>query len=97
MTQCATEGVYQTCNTDAVCMTEVRKRNHKVYRVNLRCKARVACHDQRKQNYEGHWKHRQCRPEIIKGPSVCRQCCETDKCTNDFNPVTFAEWTTGPL
>ena len=41
---------------------------------------------------QNFWKGRQCRPNATEGPSVCRQCCNTPGCTENFNPDTKAEW-----
>ena len=55
------------------------------------CKEFGACKANRKQNFiKGRFG--QCRPDIVNGPSVCRQCCTTDQCTRFYNPKTFLEW-----
>jgi len=66
------------------------------------CKSRRACSDNMKQNFKGKWADRQCKPWAwyTKGPSVCRQCCNTDdSCADDFvrqndgdGPYTTNEW-----
>ena len=66
------------------------------------CKSRRACADNKAQNFVGAWSDRQCKPWkwYKKGPSVCRQCCNSDdECARDFanlnngdGPYTKAEW-----
>merc|ERR1712050_445461 len=92
MTDCLNNGEYAKCRIGEVCQTEIRKRDGEVRGVTMRCKSAVACNDNRKQNFKGDWKSRQCRPDVREGPSVCRQCCSTDRCTDNFNPDTWIGW-----
>jgi len=73
-----------------VCMIEVRKRDGKMFGVCMGCKAYDACLEQKKSNFNR--KPYQCRPRARYGPSVCRQCCNDDNCTNYFNPPDRKGW-----
>ena len=85
---CYASGRYQKCQSNQVCMTEIRQRDGELFNICMRCKERTACQNQRKNNFQG--RNGQCRPspkwKPIAGPSVCRQCCDTDRCTNNYNP-----------
>lgn len=44
------------------------------------CKSWDACKNNRQQNFGNRWPNNdsnQCRPSKARGPSVCRQCCDT--------------------
>jgi len=67
------------------CMIELRKRNGGLFGVCMGCKAQEACLKQKENNFPlDPWHPWQCRPTDTAGPSVCRQCCDTDNCTKDF-------------
>lgn len=92
MTACQATGKLVQCETDSLCLLEVRKRSGKYVGIRTLCKSKVACEDQQKQNFgPGPLLRQQCRPEDNLtsrrfGPSVCRQCfqtCDGDSSTND--------------
>jgi len=92
MTECLNTGTYSHCQENEVCQIEIRKREGDVRWVGMRCKHIEACYDNKAQNFIGKFADRQCRPSSMKSPSVCRQCCATDRCTDNFNPLTHSGW-----
>jgi len=73
-----------------VCMIELRKRDGNIFGVCMGCKAHDACLEAKKNNFNR--KPYQCKPRARYGPSVCRQCCNSDHCTNNFNPYDRRGW-----
>ena len=92
---CFLIGEYKTCGENQVCMTEIRERNGVMFSVCSMCKDRKACHAQRANNFVPPVA--QCRPRNPDGPSCCRQCCEFDRCTDNYNPATPWGWRRGPV
>merc|ERR1712003_180848 len=86
---CYQLGKVGTCGRGEVCMTEIRQRNGRVEGVCMGCKAKDACLRQKKNNF---YNPPQCRPKAYYGDSVCRQCCNTAYCSNNFNPKTKEGW-----
>mgnify|MGYP000316539540 CR=1 FL=1 len=86
--KCQKIGKMKQCGGEGdVCMIELRKRDGNVSQVCMGCKSQDACQNNKIQNFEGDWHDWQCRPWawFKSGPSVCRQCCNSDKnCATDF-------------
>lgn len=94
-TQCAAEGTYETCFVGQTCHFELREKNGIQIQVIKGCKQEHSCHDQRKQNFtNGKRHHQQCRPGHQRGPSVCRKCCKTENCTENFDTSVRSNWWT---
>lgn len=94
---CYKIGSYSKCSDRQVCMTEIRERNGAVFSICMRCKLESACIAQRANNFATGFA--QCRPkkQETETPSVCRQCCAFDRCTDNYNPPTVWGWKTGPV
>ena len=88
---------------------KVRKRSGIIYSVIKQCKQEQACYNEKQQNFRRKTINSQCRPSatsgiilyksqdiliIIKGPSVCRQCCSlgTNKCHQKFKNQAVIDW-----
>lgn len=90
--QCYKIGKAKTCSGNAVCMIEVRKRKGKVSGVCMGCKNKDACLNQKSNNFPYDRRPWDCKPKAKLRPSVCRQCCDKDNCTKNFNPSTYKGW-----
>ena len=77
-----------------VCMTEVRKRDGELFGVCMGCKAVDACLIQKANNFPPERFPWECKPQATSGSSVCRQCCNTDDCTRNYNPNNYMGWNT---
>merc|ERR1712227_732421 len=88
MDECARNGYEQKCYAaQSACMVEVRKNDGDVVGVHMGCKAPDACWRNKSYNFG---RNAQCHPERVFGPSVCRQCCQTeDNCFGDGDGYHF--------
>jgi len=82
--KCANQGKAVKClSNEQSCFTTVRKRNWELEGVEMGCKARDVCENEKEQNFpHNRPANYQCRLGSLghKRPSVCRQCCQSDLC-----------------
>merc|ERR1712176_1047200 len=94
MADCNAQGSLVACQSNQEsCELEIRERQGKTEQILMGCKQKMACENNKKQNFWGNnpsWT--QCRPEPGCTHSVCRQCCETDSCTKDWYPTDRPGW-----
>merc|ERR1712037_845580 len=94
MADCNAQGSLVACQSNQEsCELEIRERQGKTEQILMGCKQKMACENNKKQNFWGNnpsWT--QCRPEPGYTHSVCRQCCETDSCTKDWYPTDRPGW-----
>jgi len=94
LTQCNAVGTMETCYVGETCHFEMRQKNGATIQVKKGCKQEHSCHDQRKQNFvKDNKRHQQqCRPQMRRGPSVCRKCCKEENCTDNFDVNVRSNW-----
>jgi len=82
--KCANQGKAVKClSNEQSCFTTVRKRNWELEAVEMGCKARDVCENEKEQNFpHNRPANYQCRLGSLghNRPSVCRQCCQSDLC-----------------
>lgn len=93
---CLQTGQSKTClDNEQSCQVEIRKRDGRDEKITMGCKAIDACKINKMQNFSEKAKRGQCRPKSNKGPSVCRQCCNTQNCDlelGEYPPNNLAGW-----
>ncbi|CAG5106341.1 Oidioi.mRNA.OKI2018_I69.chr1.g2799.t1.cds [Oikopleura dioica] len=108
MADCNAQGSLVACQSNQEsCELEIRERQGKTEQIRMGCKQKMACENNKMQNFWGNnpaWQGSlelklpnpaawtQCRPEPGYTHSVCRQCCETDSCTKDWYPTDRPGW-----